>query len=169
MSGEELKARARKVRLILMDVDGVLTDGRIWYVPRGTDWEEVKTFDVADGAGIVLAHRNGLKTGIVSGRAARVIDHRAAELGIEDVHLGVRDKGRVVGELISDHGLEEDQVAFIGDEIVDLPAFQRVGFPVAVANATDDVKRNATYVTEASGERGTVREVIELILKSQDK
>jgi 3-deoxy-D-manno-octulosonate 8-phosphate phosphatase (KDO 8-P phosphatase) len=169
MPSDELTVRAARVRLILMDVDGVLTDGRIWYVPDGDELLEVKSFDVADGAGIALAHRAGLETGIISGRASRVVEHRAKELGIGTVHLGVRDKSAVLDTILRDRSIPAEAAAFIGDEVVDLPAMRRVGLPVAVANASEDVKPHAAYVTAAAGGRGAVREAIELILKAQGK
>ena len=169
MPEEELNSRASRVRLILMDVDGVLTDGRIWYVPHGDSLEEVKAFDAADGAGIALAHKAGLATGIVSGRASAAVLHRARELGIEEVHLGVADKAAFLARISDSRSIAVEDIAFIGDEVVDLPAMRRVGFPVAVANASNDVKRHAAYVTKAGGGRGAVRETIELILRVQGK
>lgn len=165
----EVNSRAYRVRLVLMDVDGVLTDGRIWYVPGPSGLEEVKSFDVTDGAGIVLAHKGGLETGIVSGRDSPGVRHRAAELGIREVHLGVRDKAAVVDALAESKSLFTDEIAFIGDEIVDLPAMRRVGLPVAVANASKEVKAHAAYVTKANGGQGAVREALELILEVQGK
>jgi 3-deoxy-D-manno-octulosonate 8-phosphate phosphatase (KDO 8-P phosphatase) len=169
MPEKELNDRASRVRLILMDVDGVLTDGRIAYVPNGSGFEEVKSFDVADGAGIVLAHEVGLVTGVISGRDAAIVVHRAKELGIEEVHLGIRDKAAVLEKIVSARSISPDEIAFIGDEVVDLPVMRRVGFPVAVANASEDVKPHAAYVTAARGGRGAVRETIEVILKAQGK
>ena len=128
MPEEELNLRASRVRLILMDVDGVLTDGRIWYVPHGDGLEEVKAFDAADGAGIALAHKAGLATGIVSGRASAAVLHRARELGIEEVHLGVVDKAAVLARISDSRSIAVEDIAFIGDEVVDLPAMRRVGF-----------------------------------------
>ena len=169
MPDEEVKARARRVRLVLMDVDGVLTDGRIWYAPGPAAMEEVKAFDVSDGAGIVLARKAGLATGIVSGRDAAIVVHRARELAIDEVHLGVRDKAAVLETILARRSLRPEEAAFIGDEVVDLPVMRRVGFPVAVANASDDVKPHAAYVTAAAGGRGAVREAVELILRAQGR
>ena len=164
-----MNQKARRVELLLMDVDGVLTDGRIWYVPSGDRLEEVKSFNVADGAGITLAHRSGLLTGIISGRSSRIVVERARELGIEEVHIGVRDKSAVLDEVVRSRSVSPENAAFIGDDVSDIPARRRVGFPVAVANASDDVKPHAVYLTSARGGDGAVREVIELILKAQGK
>ncbi len=169
MPDEDLKARARRIRLVLMDVDGVLTDGRIWYAPGGAGMEEVKAFDVGDGAGIVLARKAGLATGIISGRDAAIVVHRARELGIDEVHVGVRDKAAVLETVLAARSLRPEEAAFIGDEVVDLPVMRRVGLPIAVANASEDVKPYAVYVTAAEGGRGAVREAVELILKAQDR
>jgi len=169
MSQDELNEKARRVQLLLMDVDGVLTDGRIWYVPSGDRLEEVKSFSVADGSGITLAHQAGLSTGIISGRSSRIVVERARELEIEEVHTGVRDKSGVVDQVATSRSVSLENIAFIGDDVVDLPAMRRVGFPVAVANASEDVKPHAAYVTSARGGEGAVREVIELILRAQGK
>jgi 3-deoxy-D-manno-octulosonate 8-phosphate phosphatase (KDO 8-P phosphatase) len=165
----ELTERARRVELLLMDVDGVLTDGRIWFVPSGDRLEEVKSFSVADGAGIALAHRAGLATGIISGRSSRIVVERARELDIDEVHIGIRDKSAALDAVARSRSISPDHMAFVGDDVVDLPAMRRVGLPVAVANASEDVKPHAAYVTSARGGEGAVREVIELILKAQGK
>ena len=169
MYEDKLNEKARRVQLLLMDVDGVLTDGRISYVPSGDSLEEVKSFDVADGTGVTLAHWAGLATGIISGRSSRSVVERARELDIEEVHVGIRDKSAVLDDIINSRSISAENVAFIGDDVVDLSAMRRVGFPVAVANASDDVKPHAAYVTSACGGQGAVREVIELILKAQGK
>ena len=169
MSQEDLAKRVQNVALLLMDVDGVLTDGKVWFVPDGGELVEVKSFNVLDGAGIALAHRVGLKTGVVSARSSPGVRKRAEELSIEFVCLGVRDKKTALADIVTESGLGADQVCFMGDEVVDLPAMTRVGFPVAVSNAVPEVRSRAAYVTEASGGNGAVREVIELILKEQGK
>jgi 3-deoxy-D-manno-octulosonate 8-phosphate phosphatase (KDO 8-P phosphatase) len=164
--------RAAPVRLLVLDVDGVMTDGRIWFVPAPgapSDLVEVKAFDASDGAGIAAAQRLGLRIGIVSGRSSPAVTRRAAELGIEDVRQGVREKDPAIREIMLQRGVEPREVGFVGDDIVDLPAMLQVGFPVAVANAADEVKERAAYVTTARGGRGAVREVVELILKVQGK
>jgi 3-deoxy-D-manno-octulosonate 8-phosphate phosphatase (KDO 8-P phosphatase) len=167
MPPEEVTRRASRVRLILMDVDGVLTDGRIWYAPDGDTLIEMKAFDVVDGAGIVLARMGGIATGFVSGRSSRIVAERARELKVDEVHLGVRDKAAVLEQIFGKRSLTAADVAFVGDDVVDLPAMRRVGFPVAVSNASNEVKAHASYITVARGGRGAVREVVELILKAQ--
>lgn len=169
MSQDELTERARNVRMLLMDVDGVLTDGRISFVPTSSGLVEVKSFHVADGAGIALARRGGLKTGFVSGRESPAVQERARELEVDEVHLGVEDKVSVLDEIVESTGIRAAQMAFVGDEVVDLPVMRRVGFPIAVDNAPEEVTAMAAYVTRARGGSGAVREVVELILKAQDK
>ena len=168
MSQEELSARIKDIQILLMDVDGVLTDGKVWFVPDG-ELVEVKAFHVLDGFGIVLAHRAGLKTGIVSARSSPGVQKRAEELSIDFIHLGARDKKTVLDEIVQKSGVEAARICFIGDDVVDLPAMTRVGFSVAVSNAAPEVRSRAAYVTDASGGNGAVREVIELILKAQGK
>lgn len=162
--------RARRVRLLLLDVDGVLTDGGIFFLPDGDGGlMESKVFDVTDGAGIALARRAGLVTGIISGRTSPVVTARASELGIGEVHQGVRDKAQVLGRIVETRGIPPAEIAFAGDDVVDVPVMRRVGFPVAVQNAPDEVRAHAAYVTAARGGRGAVREIVELILKAQGK
>jgi 3-deoxy-D-manno-octulosonate 8-phosphate phosphatase (KDO 8-P phosphatase) len=161
---------ARRVRLLLVDVDGVLTDGRLFFVPDlSGGLVESKAFDASDGAGIVLARGAGLEVGIISGRSSPAVTARALELGIAEVHLGVRDKAAVLEEIVARTGIGHAEIGFAGDDVVDLPVMLRVGFPVAVRNAPEEVRSRALYVTAARGGRGAVREVIELILRAQDK
>ncbi len=169
MSQEALDKHIRNVRLLLMDVDGVLTDGKIWFVPDGAEPVEVKSFHVLDGAGIALARRAGLKTGIVSARSSPGVRRRAEELSIDFIELGVGDKKVALANVLTASGVLAENVCFIGDDIVDLPAMSRVGFPVAVSNAASEVRARAAYVTDAAGGNGAVREVIEMILKAQGK
>jgi len=165
-----VRESARRVRLLLLDVDGVLTDGRIFFVPHpGGGLVESKAFDVADGTGIVLARRAGLPAGVISGRRSPVVTERATELGMEEIHLGVADKVQTLDEILVRRAIPAEHVAFVGDEVVDLGVMRRVGFPVAVGSASRDVTGQALYVTAARGGRGAVREVIELILRSQGK
>lgn len=148
-----------------MDCDGVLTDGRLYFSSRG---EEMKVFDVRDGQGIVLWHRAGFKSGVISGRgASEIINKRAEELGIEFVRTSSSDKVRDLDEIVEVLGLSFGEVAFIGDDIGDIDVMKRVGFAVAVANAVEDAKAVAAYVTKARGGRGAVREVIDMMLAEQ--
>jgi len=159
-----LLERARKTRLLMMDVDGVLTDGRIIQDGQG---HELKVFDVKDGHGIVIAHRAMLQTALISGRASETITQRAGELGIKLVFQKVWNKLEVYEKILVDAALTHDQVAYIGDDLIDIPLLRRVGLAVAVADAVDEVKAAAHMVTQRPGGQGAVREVIELILKAQ--
>ncbi len=157
-----LKERARKVKLILMDVDGVLTEGRLYYTDSG---ETVKVFDVRDGLGIKMVQRVGIRTGVITGRESEALRRRLEELGIEEIHMGNYKKEEVLESILRRLSLSPEEVAFIGDDLVDVPVMRRVGFPVAVRDAPYEVRRHAVYVTRSKGGRGAVREVAELILK----
>ncbi len=161
-----MRARARRIRWVLMDVDGVLTDGGIVYVGSRS---EGRVFDVKDGVGIWLLRRGGLRTGVISGRSSIAVRRRARELGMEEVHLRVRNKLRVYEEILRRRRISDDEVCFIGDDVVDIPVLARVGMPIAVADAHPEAKRVARFVTRASGGRGAVREIADIILSSQGK
>jgi len=151
------------IRLLLMDCDGVLTDGRLYFSSSG---EELKVFDVRDGQGIVMWHQAGFKSGIISGRGARdIVARRAEELGIEFLRVGSTDKLADMREIMSEVAIGAENVAYVGDDIGDIAVMREVGFPVAVADAVDDVKKIAAYVTKAAGGRGAVREVTDLLLQ----
>ena len=163
-------ARARRLVLILMDVDGVLTDGRILLVPDGRGGtHEVKMFDVQDGVGISFVHRVGLRTGIITGRTSESVAARARELGMEIVEQGTWNKLETYEKIRESVQLQDDQIAFIGDDLQDLPVLRRVGFAVGVANARPEVKEACHLVTEREGGRGGVREAVEFILRAQGK
>jgi len=159
-----LLERARKARLLMMDVDGVLTDGRIIQDGHG---HELKVFDVKDGHGIVMAHRAKLRTALISGRESETIRRRAEELGIELVFQKIWNKLEVYEKILVDTELTHDEVAYIGDDLIDIPLLRRVGLAVAVADAVDEVKAAAHLITQRPGGQGAVREVIELILRAQ--
>jgi 3-deoxy-D-manno-octulosonate 8-phosphate phosphatase (KDO 8-P phosphatase) len=159
-----LLERARKTRLLMMDVDGVLTDGRIIQDGHG---HELKVFDVKDGHGIVMAHRAKLRTALISGRESETIRRRAEELGIELVFQKIWNKLEVYEKILVDTELTHDEVAYIGDDLIDIPLLRRVGLAVAVADAVDEVKAAAHLITQRPGGQGAVREVIELILRAQ--
>ncbi|NDQ57484.1 MAG: HAD hydrolase family protein [Acidipila sp.] len=163
-------ARARKVRLLLVDVDGVLTDGRIYLLsrPDGTALE-MKAFSAYDGAGLKLARVAGLRTGLITGRESAATSRRARELDMEFVYQGIADKIVTFRKLVQRAGVEVSEIAYVGDDLPDLPILERVGLAIAVANAVPEVKRQAHYVTRATGGNGAVREVVELILKAQGK
>jgi 3-deoxy-D-manno-octulosonate 8-phosphate phosphatase (KDO 8-P phosphatase) len=160
-----LLERARKTRLLIMDVDGVLTDGRIIQDGHG---HELKVFDVKDGHGIVMAHRAMLRTALISGRESETITRRADELGIKLVFQKIWNKLEVYEKILVDTELTHDEVAYIGDDLIDIPLLRRVGLAVAVADAVDEVKAAAHLITQRPGGQGAVREVIELILRAQD-
>jgi 3-deoxy-D-manno-octulosonate 8-phosphate phosphatase (KDO 8-P phosphatase) len=160
-----LLERARKTRLLIMDVDGVLTDGRIIQDGHG---HELKVFDVKDGHGIVMAHRAKLRTALISGRESETITRRAEELGIELVFQKIWNKLEVYEKILVDTELTHDEVAYIGDDLIDIPLLRRVGLAVAVADAVEEVKAAAHLITQRPGGQGAVREVIELILRAQD-
>lgn len=156
---------ARGVALLLMDCDGVLTDGRLFFTDKG---ELMKAFHVRDGQGIQLWHAAGFSSGIISGRdSGGIIRARAEELGIRYLHAGSRDKVLDFEMIISDAGLEPSQVAYIGDDVGDLGLMSIVGLPVAVGDALPSVKAEARYVTSADGGNGAVRELCELLLAAK--
>lgn len=162
----EVQQRVARVKLLLMDCDGVLTDGRIWMFENG---EEQKGFHTHDGLGIDLWHRAGLMSGIISGRTSSAVARRAKELGMTFVTQGATDKRKVFGETIAQAGLTEREVAYIGDDLNDIPLIMRAGLGVAVADGAIETRESAHYVTKASGGLGAVREVVELILKAQGR
>jgi len=163
---EGVAERARKVKLLILDVDGVLTDGRITYASDGT---EAKSFDAKDGHGIKLAQRAGIQIALLSGRASEAVMRRARELGIEMVYQQALRKREVYKQILADAALEDADVAYVGDDVVDIPVLRRAGFPVAVANAADEVRQEAVWVTKIPGGYGAGRETIELILQAQGK
>ncbi len=163
---DEITARASKIKLLVLDCDGVLTDGRIFMLPDG---DETKSFDVKDGHAIVMLHRAGIKVGIISGRASSVVRARAKELGIAHLHEMAWVKTEVYEHMLDEEGLSDEQVCYIGDDVVDIPLLKRAGLAVSVADAVEEAKQFSHLVTSRAGGRGAVREVIELILKAQNK
>jgi 3-deoxy-D-manno-octulosonate 8-phosphate phosphatase (KDO 8-P phosphatase) len=155
-----------KIKLLILDVDGVMTDGRITYDNNG---EESKSFDVKDGHGLKLLQRAGIKVGIITGRKSAVVERRAAELSIDLVYQGVKDKRVPFNEILKKQSLLPEEVAYVGDDVVDLPVMRRVGFAVTVADAVDDVKPFAHLVTKREGGRGAVREVCDFLLKESGR
>jgi len=161
-----LKQKLSKIKMILFDVDGVLCNGDITYTDSGS---EIKTFDVQDGMGITLARMAGLKTGIITGRKSGIIERRAKELKIDYLSQGSFNKLPAYEKILKESGIDESEICYIGDDILDLPILDRVGFSVAVANGREEVKADCDYITVARGGRGAVREVIDIILKRQGK
>lgn len=158
--------RAGKVKLILLDSDGVLTDGRI---TMSSDGSEVRAFHVQDGFGIRLGRQAGLEFGILSGRASPVLERRAAELGIEELHQGVLDKAGRFEDILQRLGIPPEAVCFVGDDLIDVPVMRRCGFAVATRDAQPDVRSCAHYVTERRGGEGAVREVVDMVLRAGGK
>ncbi|MBC8029606.1 MAG: HAD family hydrolase [Pyrinomonadaceae bacterium] len=161
-----IERRASRIKLLLMDCDGVLTDGRLWLTEDGG---EQKTFNTHDGLGLSLFHRAGLKSGIISGRSSPAVERRARELGVGFVRQGEPDKIEAFAETIRRAGVGEHEVAFIGDDLPDIPLMKRSELAVAVADATEETRMASHYITRADGGRGAVREVVEIILKAQGR
>ena len=167
---EDILARAARVRLLLMDVDGVLTDGTYWNVPDGKGGlAETKAFDSQDGLALQWLRRFGLKAGVISGRTSVATAERARSAGFEYVYQGQLEKIPILDEILEKSGFDPRQVGYIGDDYTDVVIMHRVGFAVATANAKPEVKAEAHYVTQAPGGRGAVRESVELLLRAQGR
>jgi len=162
----DVQERAARIKLLLMDCDGVLTDGRIWLFADG---EEQKGFHTRDGLGIELWHRAGLRSGIISGRTSKAVETRARGLGMSFVIQGHENKVQAFADVLAQAGVDNAEVAYIGDDLNDIPLMLQSGIGVAVADAAEETREHARYVTKALGGFGAVREVIELILKSQGR
>ena len=165
-STEDITGRARRIKLLLMDCDGVLTDGRLWLT---SDGDEQKAFHARDGQGISLLHRAGLRTGIITGRTSSAVDRRAQDLKMSYVRQYAKDKIKALDEILADAGVARDECAYIGDDVADIPVMRRVGFAVAVSDAVEETKQAAHYLTELKGGQGAVREVCDLVLKAQGR
>jgi 3-deoxy-D-manno-octulosonate 8-phosphate phosphatase (KDO 8-P phosphatase) len=163
---DDVHRRAARIALLLFDVDGVLTDGKILMHADGT---ESKQFDIKDGTGLVWAQRAGLKVGFLSARSSAATTQRAAQLGITLVHQGVASKVRTYEEILRQQELTDADVAYMGDDLLDLPVIVRAGLAAAPADAAAEVRARAHYVSRADGGNGAVREFIELVLKAQDR
>jgi 3-deoxy-D-manno-octulosonate 8-phosphate phosphatase (KDO 8-P phosphatase) len=160
------RSALRKIRLLLLDVDGVMTDGGIYFSESG---DEMKKFNIQDGYGIMKLRRAGIAVAIITGRVSKIVARRAAELGITDVHQNLEDKGRSYEELRTKHGLSAGEVAYIGDDEFDLPVLTTVGFSAAPADAVPAVRKKVDYVCRRRGGEGAVREVIDLILEARPR
>ena len=159
-------AAAQKIKLLLLDVDGVLTDGRLYY---GNNGEELKAFDIQDGLGIKLLQKGGVQVGIITGRVSTLLQRRADELGISPVVQGREDKLTALGELLGDMDIQMEQIAFMGDDLPDLAVINRVGLGMTVANGYATVATSALWQTRRCGGNGAVREAAEMILSAQGK
>lgn len=162
----DIEARARATRLAIFDVDGVLTDGSLYFSENG---ETLKVFNILDGHGLRMLKDGGVEIAIITGRASRALEHRARELGITHISQGVQDKLQAFETLRGKLGLIFEEVASIGDDVVDLPILTRCGFAACVPASPALVKQRVHYVTQAHGGRGAVREFCEVILRAQDK
>lgn len=160
----EVLARAEKIQFVIFDVDGVLTDGSLYVDNRG---DEYKAFHSRDGLGLKMLQRSGVQVGIITGRTSKVVEYRAADLGIQHVFQGYADKLAVYEQLIKDAGLSADAVAFVGDDVVDLPIMLRVGLAVAPHDGHHLVQRHAHWITPSTGGRGVGRDVTELLMVAQ--
>ncbi|HEX3313875.1 MAG TPA: HAD hydrolase family protein [Gemmataceae bacterium] len=160
-----LPKRCQPIRFLLLDVDGVLTDGSIVYSSRGDD---IKAFHVRDGSGLKMWLGVGHRAGILSGRRSETVLQRGIELGLRPIVQGTDDKVAALESILADLGVSAEETCYIGDDVIDLPVLERVGLAVAVEDACPDAQAAAHYVTAASGGRGAVRECIELILKAQN-
>ncbi len=160
------KELAKRVKLLIMDVDGTLSDGRFFMLPDGTT---MKSFDVKDGTGVIFCGLAGIKTAIITGKASEAVRKRAEELHIDDYYEGVVDKTGPFHELLEKYGLEKEEVAYVGDDIGDAEVMGMVGFSAAVGDAHPLIKRISHYIAKRYGGRGAVREVIDFILDVQEK
>jgi len=163
---QDFRERAKKVKLLLLDVDGVLTDGRIIYDSRGRD---MKFFDVHDGLGVFVLGKLGIKTILITAKGSKAIGPRARDMGVAAVFENVIPKSVVLDRILKKYAVTTEQICFVGDDLVDLCLMKKVGFPVAVFNACPEIKQAASYITLREGGRGAVREITEVILKSQGK
>ncbi len=158
--------RAKRIKLLIIDIDGVMTDGRIIYSIYG---DELKFFDVQDGFGISLLNKAGIKSVIITAKKSRIVKIRAKDLRVAKAYQGFIDKLKPFNKILKRFKVKPEEVCFIGDDLIDIPVLKRVGFSVAVPNAVEEVKNQAHYITQKMGGRGAVREVCDLILKSQNK
>ena len=166
---DQVFERAKKIKLLLMDVDGVLTDGTVTFIPNpaGGEWTETKAFDSQDGIALQWLNWKGFKTGVISGRKSPAVEMRAKQGHLSYCYQGHIEKISILEEILKDAGITSDEVAFVGDDFTDVVLFRRVGLGIAVGNARQEVKQSAHYVTTAHGGAGAIREVGELLLKAQ--
>ncbi|MFA5350405.1 MAG: HAD hydrolase family protein [Candidatus Omnitrophota bacterium] len=163
---KDLNARLRKIKLLLLDVDGVLTDGRIVYDSRGG---ELKFFDVHDGLGVYVLHKAGIPTILITAKSSKTILPRAKDMRVAKVFADVFPKTKVLGMILKKYKVSTDEICFVADDLVDLSLMHKIGLPIAVGNASGEIKKAAVYITKRMGGRGAVREIAEMILKAQGK
>ncbi len=163
---QALLDKAAKIRLIIFDVDGVLTDGRLYF---GNDGDELKAFNCRDGHGIKMLQNNGIDVAVISGRRSKAVETRMMDLKVRHVHLGAENKRQVFEDLCAGLGVDATQVAYLGDDVIDLPVMRRVGLAIAVQDADAFVKEHAHWTTPMPGGRGAARDACELILSAHGK
>ena len=164
MQANNASGSAKKIRLLIVDIDGVMTDGGLQFNSQG---EEYKTFNSLDGHGIRMLLESGIEVAVITGRSSGIVDHRMNELGVKHIYQGYRDKLPAYEKLLQDTDLKPEQAAYVGDDLPDLPIMRRVGFAIAVQNAHAFVKQHCDWVTRACGGNGAVREVTDFILQAQ--
>ncbi len=162
---DDVLVRAKKIKLLLMDCDGVLTDGKLYFTENG---EEMKVFHVRDGQGLVMWHEAGFRSGIISGRNSKIVKKRATELGVHFVKQGSKDKVICFEKILAEAKVSMEEIAFIGDDVQDIVIFEKVGLPIAVADAMQEVFPYIIYKTNLAGGFGAVREVIGLLLQAKE-
>lgn len=162
----QLEERIKKIKLLILDIDGILTDGRIIYDNRGN---ELKFFDVQDGFGIVLLKRIGIDTIIMTAKKSRVVTRRARDFNVKHIYQNCFDKLATFQDILKKFRVSSDEICFVGDDLIDIPVMKRVGLAASVPNAVDETKEAAHYITKRTGGRGAVREICDLIIKTQDK
>lgn len=160
------KERAQHIKMIIMDVDGTLTDGTLLLLPDG---KEVKSYNVKDGTGILLAHMAGIKTGIITGKISKELEKRAKNLRISELHQGILDKKKILNEIMEKYKLSIEEIAYIGDDLGDLDVIKSVGLAGAVADAHLEIIKHSHFISNSPGGKGAVREFIEFIFESQNK
>ncbi len=165
-SRKQLLEKGRRVQFLLLDVDGVMTDGTIYLDGEG---REMKGFHIHDGLGIHQAQKAGIRVGIITGRSSHVVTARARELDISEIHQNALDKIKVYDHLLKKYSLVDSDMAYMGDDVIDLPILNRVGLSVAVANAIPRVKKSVNWVTQKPGGQGAVREVTDLLLAARSR
>lgn len=166
MPKSSLQAKLRNIRIVLLDVDGVMTDGRIIY---GDDGSEYKSFDAHDGYGIQRAIQLGLKVGMITGRKSPVVERRAKELGVVDLYQNFMDKVSAYEQIKRKYNLRDEECVYVGDDAFDIPLLEKVGISAAPRDAVEEVQRKVDFITKAEGGRGAAREVVDMVLRAQKK
>ena len=161
---QDILKQAKKIKLVIFDVDGVLTDGSLFF---GDDGQEYKAFYARDGLGIKLLQRTGVEVGVITARSSKLVNHRMENLGIKHLYQGRLDKMEAFNDLIKKLGVSADETAYAGDDVIDLPVMKKVGLAIAVQDAHPFVKKHAHWITEHNGGRGAARDICELIMEAQ--